>query len=112
MRVFLAFFMLIVAFFFINYGYYDYLEDADPEAIFFEKKYPTLQVKFYNIFANQSDGKRLNQLSSEDRDRVIAYCKYRLGIVTNLSSEEDLERCKYGNSPLHFRQKYLEGRNR
>lgn len=86
----------------LNYGYYDYLEDADLEAIPFKKKYFTLQVKFHNIFANQGDFKTLQELSLVDRQRVIDYCKYRLGIITTLSTDADLERCSYGHSPGQF----------
>lgn len=93
---------LVVLYFVLNYGYYDYLEDADLETIPFKKKYLTLQIKFHNIFANQGEGKTLRELSLEDRQRVIDYCKYRLGIITALSTEADLERCSYGHSPGHF----------
>ena len=33
-------------------GYYEALEDGDIETIVFIKKHPTLQMKFYNIHAN------------------------------------------------------------
>lgn len=94
--------ILVVLYFVVNYGYYDYLEDADLEAIPFKKKYFTLQVKFHNIFANQGDFKTLQELSLVDKQRVIDYCKYRLGIIATLSTEADLERCSYGHSPGHF----------
>ena len=93
---------LVALYFFLSYGYYDYLEDADLEAILFKKKYFTIQVKFYNIFANQGEGKTLQELSLVDKQRVIDYCKYRLGIITTLSTEADLERCSYGYDRGNF----------
>ncbi|WP_341522497.1 hypothetical protein AABC73_03620 [Pseudomonas sp. G.S.17] len=106
MKKLLFCYVALVIYFAANYGYYYYLEDASPEAVFFEKEYLTLQVRFDNIFANQSDGKRLDQLSSDEREKVIAYCKFRLGIITELSTEDELEQCKYGSTPLHFRRQY------
>lgn len=99
--------LLVVLYFVLNYGYYIYIEDAEVERVFFKKKSITLQVRFDNIFANQGDDKVLSDLSSEERDKVINYCKYRLGIITELSTRCELERCKYGKTPLHFRRKYL-----
>jgi hypothetical protein len=60
----------------------------------FIKKSPTFQVRFENIFAHQRTPKRLLELSLEERQRVINYCKYRLGIETHLETESDLDRCK------------------
>lgn len=92
------------AFYLIStYGYYYYMEDAENEKIFFKKKHYTLQVKFYNIFANQGDGRPLAKLSANQREKVINYCKYRLGIITELSTQAELDRCKYGYTPEHFR---------
>jgi hypothetical protein len=88
----------------LNYGYYNYIEDGEAESIFFEKKHLTLQVKFYNIYAGQSDHKKLSELTIEQREKIINYCKYRLGIITKLTNDDDLERCKFGNTPLHFRK--------
>ena len=36
-------------------GYYEALEDGDIETIPFIKKHPALQMKFYNIHANDGE---------------------------------------------------------
>lgn len=104
------FLTLILSVFYLisKYGYYEYLEDATPEKIFFEKKYFTLQVRFDNIFANQSDERGIEVLTLSQREKVINYCKYRLGVITQLDTQEELEHCKYGYTPLHFRKKFQE----
>lgn len=75
-------------------GYYEKMEDAYPERVFFIKKSPTFQIKFENIFAYESDDKSLSELSETERRLVIQYCKYRLGITTSLKSQKELEECK------------------
>jgi len=75
-------------------GYYESLDDADVNKLFFIKKSPTLQVKFRHLFANDADDKPLEKLTAEQRKQVIDYCKYRLGIETALSNQEELEACK------------------
>lgn len=74
-------------------GYYDSVEDAEIHSNFFIKKKPALQVKFFNIFANDADPKPLHQLTFQQRQRVIDYCRYRLGILTKLETEDDLTAC-------------------
>lgn len=93
MKLMLAIFsILLLAFFYI--GFYEKMEDAYPEKVFFIKKSPTLQVKFENIFAYESDDKKLSELSDTERQLVIQYCKYRLGVSTTLRSQNELEECK------------------
>ncbi|WP_232253671.1 hypothetical protein [Pseudomonas glycinae] len=75
-------------------GFYEKMEDAYPEKVFFIKKSPTLQMKFENIFAYESDDKKLSELSEVERSLVISYCKYRLGLDTTLKSQSELEKCK------------------
>ncbi|MBU1332176.1 MAG: hypothetical protein KJ884_08110 [Gammaproteobacteria bacterium] len=75
-------------------GYYESLDDAEVNKVFFIKKSPTLQIKFRNLFANDADDKPLAKLTASQREQVIDYCKYRLGIETTLSSQEELEACK------------------
>lgn len=75
-------------------GYYKALDDGDVRRVFFIKRAPTLQVHFHHLFANDADDKPLAQLSEEQREQVIDYCRYRLGIVTELSTQEQLEACK------------------
>ncbi|WP_024678784.1 hypothetical protein [Pseudomonas syringae] len=75
-------------------GYYEKIEDAYPEKVFFIKKSPTTKIKFENIFAYESDDKKLSQLSETERQLVIQYCKYRLGVTTTLKNQHELEECK------------------
>jgi hypothetical protein len=75
-------------------GYYKAIDDAELNTVFFIKKYPTFQVKFENLFANDADNKKLPELDNEERQLVIDYCKYRLGIKTELRAQEELETCK------------------
>lgn len=93
MKLILAIFsILLFAFFYI--GFYEKMEDAYPEKVFFIKKSPTLQMRFENVFANESDDKKLGELSERERQLVIQYCKYRLGVTTTLKSQNELEECK------------------
>lgn len=103
----IIFIFLLVLYGVFNYGYYIYLEDAEPERIFFKKRFLSPQVRFDNIFANEADDVILEQLTFEQRNKVIVYCKYRLGIITELTNDADLERCKYGFGPKHFRSEHL-----
>ncbi|MGE8190018.1 hypothetical protein [Pseudomonas sp. NPDC086278] len=75
-------------------GFYEKMEDAYPEKVFFIKKSPTFQIKFENIFVYESDDKNLSELSETERQLVIQYCKYRLGVATTLKSQNELEKCK------------------
>ncbi|WP_349306210.1 hypothetical protein [Pseudomonas sp. Seg1] len=75
-------------------GYYEKMEDADPEKVFFLKKHPTLKMHFVNIFAYERDDKHLSELDDEEKRQVIDYCKYRLGIATDLKDQQALDACK------------------
>ncbi|MCY1406068.1 hypothetical protein D9M71_213240 [compost metagenome] len=75
-------------------GYYEALEDGDLETIFFIKKHPTLQIKFYNIHANDGEIREIERLTTEERRWIIDYCKYRLGINTELKTNNDIEICR------------------
>lgn len=75
-------------------GYYDALEDSDIETILFIKKYPTFQVKFYNIHANDGEIRKVEHLTKEEQKRIIDYCRYRLGINTELKTQNDIETCR------------------
>lgn len=77
----------------LSIGYYNPIEDAEIHSHFFIKKFFTLQVKFFNLHANNADPKPLSKLNSEQRDKVIAYCKYRLGIHAQLETEAELHAC-------------------
>lgn len=75
-------------------GYYEALEDGDIETILFLKKYPTLQMKFYNIHANDSEIRKVERLTDEERNLIIEYCRYRLGVDTELKTQDDVEVCR------------------
>lgn len=78
----------------LNVGFYETYFAEDNRAVFFIKKYPTLQVRFENIFLSDQDDKPLERLSDEERSVVIEYCKYRLGIETELKTQDELDACK------------------
>ncbi|MBK5549311.1 MULTISPECIES: hypothetical protein [unclassified Pseudomonas] len=77
----------------LNIGYYNALEDGDVETIPFIKKHPTLQIKFYNIHANDGEIRKVERLTEEQRRWIIDYCKYRLGIETDLKTQNDVDMC-------------------
>jgi hypothetical protein len=78
----------------LTLGYYRETGEAQMYTYVFFKKSPTFQMKFENIFANLRDDKKLSKLDIQERQKVIDYCKYRLGIDTTLETQDDLERCK------------------
>lgn len=84
--------LLLAAVLFV--GYYKAIDDAELNTVLFIKKSPAFQVKFENLFANDADNKKLHELNSEERKLVVDYCKYRLGVETELRSQEELEACK------------------
>lgn len=75
-------------------GYYEALEDGDIETILFIKKHPTFQMKFYNIHANDGEIRQVERLTDEERKWIIDYCRYRLGIDTDLKTQSDIEMCR------------------
>lgn len=75
-------------------GYYEALEDGDIETILFIKKHPTFQMKFYNIHANDGEIRQVERLTDEERKWIIDYCRYRLGIDTDLKIQSDIEMCR------------------
>ncbi|AZE46515.1 hypothetical protein C4K04_0820 [Pseudomonas chlororaphis] len=75
-------------------GYYEALEDGDIETILFIKKHPTFQMKFYNIHANDGEIRQVERLTEEERRWIIDYCRYRLGIDTDLKTQNDVEMCR------------------
>lgn len=91
-RLFLLIVLAVLATLFV--GYYDALEDAETHKVYFIKMSPTFQVKFRHLFANDSDDKPLTELSYQEREAVIDYCKYRLGIETQLKTQGELDACK------------------
>lgn len=77
----------------VNVGYYNEVSEGEVNAIFFIKKTPTLRMKFYNIHANDGDYRKIDKLSNELRQDIIDYCKYRLGIETEVKTQADIEMC-------------------
>ncbi|MBV4485243.1 hypothetical protein HU727_006545 [Pseudomonas sp. SWRI153] len=75
-------------------GYYEALEDGDIETILFIKKHPTFQMKFYNIHANDGEIRQVERLTEQERKWIIDYCRYRLGIDTDLKTQSDVEVCR------------------
>ena len=82
-------------------GYYEALEDGDIETILFIKKHPVLQMKFYNIHANDGDIRQVERLTSEECKRTIDYCRYRLGVDTDLRMQDDVEMCRKNRANRH-----------
>jgi hypothetical protein len=75
------------------FGYYEHHEEIESFPVAFLKKAPTLQLKFYRVFHPNFE-KNLSELSGTQRQKVIDYCKYRLGIETLLETEEELRSCQ------------------
>jgi hypothetical protein len=76
-------------------GYYEtrWTEDEDDQIVFFIKKKPSLQFRFVNIFASYEDPKPLERLDEEDVQYANNYCKYTLGIETEIKTQKDLDAC-------------------
>ncbi|RBL68014.1 hypothetical protein C3E98_028165 [Pseudomonas sp. MWU13-2625] len=77
----------------LNVGFYNEVSDGEVNRIFFIKKAPTLRVKFTNIHANDGNYRRVEKLTREQRQDIIDYCKYRLGIDTKASTQAEIEMC-------------------
>lgn len=77
----------------LNIGYYNEVSDGEVNTIFFIKKSPTTRMKFYNIHANDGDYRKIDRLTDELRKDIIDYCKYRLGIDTEVKTQADIEMC-------------------
>lgn len=93
-KIILVLTILALSFLWLNIGVYETHFAEDSRSVFFIKKHPTLQVRFENIFLTDEDDKPIDRLSNEERSVVINYCKYRLGIKTELKTQEELEVCK------------------
>ncbi|AZC23155.1 hypothetical protein [Pseudomonas sessilinigenes] len=77
----------------LNIGYYTELEEAETHTRWFLKHSPSLQLEFFNIHANDGDYRRVEKLTAEERQMIIDYCKYRLGIDTQVTTQADVARC-------------------
>ena len=78
----------------LSTGYYTSAGMHGPVKVhFFIKSSPTFKIKFTNLFAKSGDYPRFYYLSEAEKRLIIDYCKYRLGIETNLQSQEEMLRC-------------------
>lgn len=76
----------------LNVGYYNVSHESEPDfSVFFWKTSPSFQVRFVHI-ATEHWGED-PQITDERRQFVIDYCKYRLGIETQLDHPDDIKRC-------------------
>jgi hypothetical protein len=82
---------LISLLFVLNIGFYNEVSDGEVNQIFFIKKTPTLQIKFTNIHANDGNFRGVEKLTSVQRQDIIDYCKYRLGIDSKVATQADIE---------------------
>jgi hypothetical protein len=51
-------------------------------------------MKFHNIHANDGEIRKVERLTAEERGWIIDYCRYRLGIDTDLKTQDDVEMCR------------------
>ncbi len=77
----------------LNIGYYETYWAEDNITVFFIKQEPTLQMKFENMFASDSDFDPVHELSDNDRQDLIDYCRYHLGFITRIDNEADRDAC-------------------
>ncbi|MGG2019438.1 hypothetical protein AB1J88_05300 [Pseudomonas sp. S8] len=84
---------LVLLLIMLNVGFYNEVSDGEVNRIFFIKKKPTMRVKFINTHANDGNYRRVEKLTNEQRQDIIDYCKYRLGIDTKASTQAEIEMC-------------------
>lgn len=78
-------------------GFYETHWAEDNKIVFFIKKKPTLQIEFVNFFATDSEDKsKLHKLDKNERQLVIDYCKYHLGIEIEMKNQEEMDSCDQG----------------
>ncbi|MBX8555051.1 hypothetical protein K5D43_11230 [Pseudomonas cichorii] len=77
----------------LNVGFYNEVSDGEVNKVFFIKKHLTFRVQFTNIHANDGNYRKIEKLTSEQRQNIIDYCKYRLGIDTQVTTQADIETC-------------------
>ncbi|MBX8510565.1 hypothetical protein K5D34_12845 [Pseudomonas cichorii] len=77
----------------LNVGFYNEVSDGEVNKVFFIKKHLTFRVQFTNIHANDGNYRKIEKLTSEQRQSIIDYCKYRLGIDTQVTTQADVETC-------------------
>lgn len=78
----------------LSTGFYKTRFAEDNRLVFFIKAQPSFQVQFVNPFATDADSKKLSKMNAEERQEVIDYCRYGLGIETALKTQEELDNCE------------------
>lgn len=87
-------------------GYYEHIGENSAHPVFFIKKKPTLQIIFHRIFhPNFETG--LHELTDLQRQKMIDYCVYRLGIETQLKTEKEFRTCR--EEPDAQEHSYFQG---
>ncbi|WP_050507330.1 hypothetical protein [Pseudomonas syringae] len=81
---------------FLFVGYYETSWAEDNALVFFIKRKPTFKIAFGNFFATDSDGKKLQNLTEQQRRMIIDYCKYHLGIEIEMKTQAEMDRCEQG----------------
>jgi hypothetical protein len=90
---YLIFASLISLLLILNTGFYNEVSDSEITRIYFIKKHPTFRMQFFNIHANDGNYRRIEKLTNEQRQDIIDYCKYRLGIDSEITTQADIETC-------------------
>jgi hypothetical protein len=75
-------------------GYYETCWIEDNQIRFFIKKSPTLQISFVNVFASDHEDNWHGQLEKKERQYAIDFCKYYLGVETEMKTMKDFEDCR------------------
>lgn len=75
-------------------GYYTDQGVHGGDTVFFIKKHPTLQMRFKNLYTRDGDYTPLEKMNMVEANIIIDYCRYRLGINTRLTTQEELDACK------------------
>lgn len=73
-------------------GYVRSYRDHETQTTLFIKRYPTLQIEFYDPYATEGDDLPIDRLSPRDRVRFADYCRYRFGVSD--SSVAALNACR------------------
>ncbi len=74
-------------------GYYISQDMEDPRLMIFIKKYPTLKMRFENIYTSDRYRRPRSELSDTEWQALKDYCKYRLGINTPPFTQEEVDAC-------------------
>lgn len=98
------FFSMLMSSLFI--GYYEHIGENTSYPVIFIKKKPTLQIIFHRIFHPDFET-GLHELTDLQRQKMIDYCKYRLGIETQLKTEKEFRTCR--EEPDIQEHRYFQG---